>query len=94
MRPGCGRPDATARTRDYAIGLSPLVRPSEDDLQQGLSLFKGVTALGAFDAVLAAAAQRWTWGLASADRAFGDVDGLLFLDLHSPSFLDQVREFS
>jgi hypothetical protein len=85
------RAEAAARARDYARGLSPLVRPDEEDVVGGLDLFAGVSSLGPFDAVLAAAARRRGWALASADRSFGDVRGLAYLDPSSPTFLDEVR---
>ena len=78
-------------SRDYARGLSPLVRPDEEDVFGGLDLFEDVSSLGSFDAVLAAAARRRGWALASADRFFGDVRGLIYLEPSSRSFLDEVR---
>lgn len=74
------RPEASARARDYARGLSPLVRPEEADLFAGLEIWEAVSELGPFDAVLAATALSRGWALASADRSFGQVPGLLHLD--------------
>lgn len=74
------RPDASERARDYARGLSPLVRPEEADLFAGLDLWEASMDLGPFGAVLAATALRRGWALASADRSFGQVQGLLHLD--------------
>lgn len=85
------RADAAARAQEYAAGLSPLVRPEEGDLLEGLDLFGASTGLGPFDAVLAATARRRGWALASADHAYGQVDGLDYLDLSSATFLDQIR---
>lgn len=84
------RSEAVARAREYALGLSPLVLPDDDDLARGLDIFETTDRLGPFDAVLAAAALRRSWALASADQAFGDVDGLLHVDPSSPTFLEDV----
>jgi hypothetical protein len=72
--------------------LSPLLSPEVTDLLDGLDLFEASTQLGAFDAVLAAAALRRGWSLASADRSFGQVDGLAYLDAGSATFLDDARD--
>ncbi len=84
------RVEAAARAREYALGLSPLVRPDEDDLSDGLRIFEAAVNLGPFDAVLAAVALRRRWALASADRSFGAVDGLRHLDPSSSSFLAEL----
>lgn len=81
------RADAAARARDYVRGLSPLARPGEDELLDGLGLFETSARLGPFDAVLAACARRWGWAIASADRSFGEVKGVTHLDPSSPDFL-------
>lgn len=88
------RADAAARAREYAVGLSPLVRPEQEDLLEGLDLFGHSESLGPFDAVLAATARRRGWALASADRSFGQADGLVYLNPSSATFLDQVRATS
>lgn len=85
------RAEAAARAREYALGLGPLARPDEDDLRRGLDLFQASGDLGPFDAVLAATAIGREWALASADRAFAQVDGLAYLDPALPAFLDDVR---
>ncbi len=85
------RAEAAARAREYGHGLSPLMQPDDGDLFDGLGLFEASHDLGAFDAVLAAAALRRGWALASADRSIGQVVGLAHLDPSSPTFLDQVR---
>lgn len=65
------RADAAALGRDYAELLSPLLTVSDQDLRAGLALFERSDALGAFDAVLAAASVRaGATALVSADRAF------------------------
>jgi len=66
-----GREDAAALGRDYAELLSPLLAPSADDLAQGLAWYGRSERLGAFDAVLAAAAAgAGAHALVSADTAF------------------------
>ena len=84
------RAEAAARAREFAVGFSPLVRPDADDLTRGLEIFDATVNLGPFDAVLAAVALRRGWALASADRSFGDVDGLRHLDPASHTFLDDL----
>lgn len=85
------RAEAARRAKEYALGFSPLARPDEDDLFRGLDLFEDSSGMGPFDAVLAATALRRGWALASADRSFGQVNGLAYLNLSSPTFLDDVR---
>ena len=76
------RADAAALGRAFAMLLSPLIQPSEDHLVDGLRLFEREEALGAFDAVLAAAAiAAHAEALVSADRSFDDVRGLRWIDL-------------
>lgn len=73
-----GRQDAAATGRDYAELLSPLLSVTREHLQQGLAMFERTDRLGAFDAVLAAAAaaSRAT-ALVSADTAFAAVGDLV-----------------
>jgi len=67
----CGRQDAAATGYDYAELLSPLIDVTREDLRRGLALFERNDRLGAFDAVLAAAAIASNAGaLVSADVAF------------------------
>jgi predicted nucleic acid-binding protein len=69
-----GRHDAASLGNDYADLLSPLLTVTRDDLRQGLSLFERASALGAFDAVLAAtAAAAGAACLVSADGAFAAI---------------------
>lgn len=71
------RRDAVALGRDYAELLAPLLPLTGEDLHRGLTLFEGVPQLGAFDAVLAAAAAAaGATALVSADTAFADVPGV------------------
>jgi uncharacterized protein len=85
------RAEAASRAREYAQGLLPLLSPDAEDLFDGLDIFEGSPALGAFDAVLAASARRRGFALASADRAFGKVASLTHLDPTLASFLDDAR---
>lgn len=76
------RPDAAALGRAYATLLSPLLQPSEDDLERGLRLFERDERLGPFDTVLAASAlSAQADALVSADRSFDGVRGLRWVDL-------------
>jgi hypothetical protein len=85
------RRDAASLGRAYAALLSPLLQVSEDDLVQGLRLFERNEELGAFDAVLAAAAiGAGADALVSADRSFASVRGLRFVDLDSPELLGLI----
>ena len=69
-----GRLDAAGLGRDYSDLLAPLLAVTTDELRAGLELYRRYEPLGAFDAVLAAAAMAGRGAtLASADRAFGSV---------------------
>ena len=77
---GHSRSDAVALARQYVAALSPLVTRGED-LDLGLTLFESRADLGAFDSVLAAVApNRRVDALVSADRAFGEVPHLRWVD--------------
>jgi predicted nucleic acid-binding protein len=79
------RPDAVALGRRYTTALSLLVARA-DDLDLGLTLFERHPALGAFDAVLAAVAlNQRVEALVSADRAFGEVPNLPWVDPATPN---------
>ena len=74
------RGDAVDIARRYAAALA-LLEPRLGDLELGLNLFERHAALGAFDAVLAALAlNRRADALVSADRAFGEVPGLRWVN--------------
>ena len=80
------RSDAADLGRAYADLLAPLLQVSESDLREGLRLFERHSALGSFDAVLAAAAMSaGAQALVSADRAFMDVPGLPYVDPGTPA---------
>jgi len=72
-----GRIDAAGLGRDCAELLSPLLHVSHEDLRRGLALFETAPPLGAFDAVLAAAAaSAGATALVSTDQAFAAVPAL------------------
>jgi len=72
-----GRADAVALGRDYAELLAPLLTVDTEQLRRGLELFGESEQVGAFDAVLAAAAlDAGASALVSADRAFSSIAAL------------------
>lgn len=72
-----GRTDAVALARDYVRLLSPLITSTADALSKGLDSFERIERLGAFDAVLgAAAAGTEARALVSADASFSAVPGI------------------
>jgi predicted nucleic acid-binding protein len=74
------RPEAAELGAAYADLLTPLLPVSVADLHTGLRLFSAGERLGAFDAVLAAAALgAQADALVSADTAFRDVPGLRYV---------------
>lgn len=74
------RADAAALGRDYAELLSPLLPVTTEQLRGGLGLFERLDRLGAFDAVLAAAAIGAGAGaLVSADEDFASVPDLTYV---------------
>lgn len=74
------RADAAALGRDYAELLSPLLQVTGEQLRQGLSLFERLDRLGAFDAVLAAAALgAGASALVSADEGFSSAPDLTYV---------------
>lgn len=71
------RADAVALAGDYVDLLSPLIAATSDHLRRGLKLFEQATRLGAFDAVLAAAAIDFgADAIVSVDAAFSEITGL------------------
>ena len=86
------RAGAVALARHEANAFALLVSQPED-LHLGLALFARYSALGAFDAVLAAVAlHRGVEALVSADRAFGLVPGRPWID-HATTALDRLLDF-
>jgi uncharacterized protein len=79
------RKEAAAVARSYAQLLSPLLSVDETTLDQGLKLFRRHSRLGAFDAVLAAAAlSHDADALVSADTAFAGIPQLRWAAPDSP----------
>jgi uncharacterized protein len=71
------RTDAVMLGSDYVELLSPLLTVTTEHLRRGLSLFEQVQRLGAFDAVLAAAAIEVSANaLVSTDTAFVEAPDL------------------
>lgn len=69
--------EAAARAGDYAELLSPLLTVGRGQLDRGLAIFAATPGIGAFDAVLAAAAlDADASAVVSADRGFADVADL------------------
>ncbi len=87
-----GRDDAALLTERYAALLAPLVTVDADDLTLGMRDFRAHDDVGAFDAVLAAVAQRREHisALVSADRAFAGIPGLAWLDPADGAFLGRL----
>lgn len=87
-----GRADAATVATNLATMLAPLVTIDADDVSTGMRVFREGDRIGAFDAVLAAAAMRrdHITALVSADRAFAEVDGLHVLDPASEVFRDEL----
>jgi hypothetical protein len=81
-----GRIDAVDLARKYADLLSPLLVVEADHLERGLRLFEEHPELGAFDAVLAAAAMAHDAPLVSADADFGVVPGLRHIAPGTPAY--------
>jgi predicted nucleic acid-binding protein len=72
-----GREDAAELGADFAELLAPLLTVTPQHLRSGLRLFRSHGDLGAFDAVLAAAAiDTGATALVSADSGFATIDGL------------------
>lgn len=72
-----GRADAASLAADYAQLLAPLLSVTAEDLSAGLQLFEREERLGAFDAVLVAAAARRADAIVSADVAFAVAPGIV-----------------
>ena len=74
------RADAAALGRDYAELLAPLLEVDRESLHEGLALYQRSERLGAFDAILAAAAvAAGATALVSADTGFAEVSSLRHL---------------
>lgn len=81
------RAEVASHARDFAELFSPLLLVDREQLERGLALFARHPELGAFDAVLSAAALAAdAQGFVSADRGFAAVARLPFVELGSPAF--------
>lgn len=85
-----GRDDAVRHARDFAELLAPLLTATELTLQAGLGLYASNEALGAFDAVFAAAAIQSNKTVVSADAAFATLPELEHLNPLAANFREQV----
>ena len=82
---------AISDAESFALALAPLISTDSVDVHMGLEIF-GATRLGAFDAVLAAAAmRRGADALVTADAAFAEVAGLRVLALDGPELAELIR---
>jgi hypothetical protein len=81
------RSESVANALSYATVLAPLAVAQDKELEHGLRLFARYKGLGAADAVLAATAlANDARAIVSADRAFGNVEDLPFVELGSAEF--------
>jgi predicted nucleic acid-binding protein len=79
------REDAARTAEAYISLLSPLLVVEESDLRNGLALFQRHPEMGAFDAVLAAAALSIeASALVSVDPGFADVKNLRHVIPNAP----------
>jgi hypothetical protein len=89
---GRSRRDAVRLGRAYAELLSPLVTIEGEDLDHGFRLFERHARLGAFDAVLAAAAiSRDAEALVSADAGFDGIPRLTWIAPGVPELDDLLQ---
>lgn len=81
------RADVASHARDFAELFSPLLAVDRDRLERGLALFERHANLGAFDAVLAAAALAAdARAFVTADKDFVAVARLPLVELGSSAF--------
>ncbi|CAB4956235.1 MAG: PIN domain-containing protein [Actinobacteria bacterium] len=77
------RAHAFAQAERFAELLGPITVVSTRDALKGLRIWSQTSTLGAFDAVVAAVAIAHRWEAVPADRSFGSVTGLQWIDLAS-----------
>jgi predicted nucleic acid-binding protein len=88
-----GRTEAVTLGCDYAELLSPLVTVTAEQLRRGLEIFTRCERLGAFDAVLAAAALCLEAdALVSADTAFVTVPALTHVNPNEQGVAELLSE--
>jgi predicted nucleic acid-binding protein len=86
------RADAARIAIGYTRAFDLLVTGPED-LERGLDLFQHHPRVGSFDAVLAAVAlNRGATALISADRSFGSIPGLKWIDPSSSALRHVLAE--
>ena len=87
------RAEAVRIARQYSEMLSPLLSTDRGHLDAGLRLYERHAELGAFDAVLAAAAlANEAQALVSADADFGVVSGLRHVAPGTPAFEELLAQ--
>lgn len=77
------RSDAHTLASAALVLLRPLISIEEKHVEAGLELWENIPELGSFDAILAAAAIDFSAELISADKAFGHVPMLDWVNLAS-----------
>jgi len=77
------RADARTLASAALVLLRPLISIEEKHVEAGLELWENIPELGSFDAILAAAAIDLSAELISADKAFGHVPMLDWVNLAS-----------
>lgn len=84
------RDDAHERVAEITEMLGPLLFTADETLAAALDLWAGHPSLDLTDALLAATAIDLGAALVSADKAFGDVAGLQFVDLAAPDLSERL----
>ena len=85
-----GREDAVRLTERYAQLLAPLVTTESRDLLDALPLYADNERLGMFDSVMITVARNGGMSVLSADRAFGTVPDLVWLDPADPGVVAEL----
>lgn len=85
------RVQAREYCEELAAHLGPLEYASEEDIAVALETWAAQPNLDFADALLAAQALRHECPLVSADKAFGEVAGLQWIDLAAPDLLERIQ---